>query len=507
MHPLPRSRAWLAGRSETAELSEFQYDDFDGVTCHFCHRMVNPVLGEKSEIGYPDNPDQDPDVEIIAALQKQSLLPTGHGNARYVVDPKDVRRGPFSDIPDNMHGYSQHGELVELITSPFHRTSEHCGTCHDVSNPVYTRQPSGAYVLNTLGQPHPTQNPHDMFPEQRTYSEWANSEFAQSGVFFADKRFGGNKTDGIMSSCQDCHMPDQEGGACYFSDMEPFFERPDVPQHSFAGANTWVIDAVRTMLGREADSFGLTVERIADAKDRTIQMLRNASDMELSVSGNQLNVRIINQSGHKLPTGYPEGRAMWINVRFLDKKGEIVAEFGRHDPATGAFSSEGTKVYEARHGMDSAVARATGNPPGKSFHLSLNNVILSDNRIPRRGFTNAAFLAVRAEPVNAVYEDGQYWDDTLFTVPPQAAKAIVNLYFQTSTADYMKFLQDANTTNQAGALARELWIMHGRSAPVDMDSGEITLEAACGLGDLNCDESVDGADLGLLFGVLGKCRR
>lgn len=495
--------AWLAGRATTGDLSQFEYDDFDGITCHFCHRMVDPVLGPESAVGYPENPDPDPDVEIIQALASSGLLPEGAGNARYVVDPRDVRRGPFSDIPYNMHGYTQFGEPVDLITSPFHQKSQLCGTCHDVSNPVFTKQPDGTYAMNAPGEPHPTQNPHDMFPEQRTYSEWLLSEFADGGVYFPDHRFGGNKKDGVMSSCQDCHMPDQQGGACYFSDEPPFQERPDVPQHSFSGANTWMVRAVRAMLGKDADSYGLTAERVADAEERTITMLRNASDMELSQVGEDLHVRIVNQSGHKLPTGYPEGRLMWINVKFLDNSSALLAEHGAYDQRLAQLDRRTTKVYEARHGVDGAVSRATGVPVGKSFHLSLNNVILSDNRIPPRGFTNEAFEEAGAAPVGYSYADGQYWDDTTFSIPPGAAKAIVTLFYQTSSGEYMKFLRDANTTNDAGQIAYDLWLAHGKSAPADLDSGELLLEEACALGDVNCDGVVNGADLGLLLGAWG----
>ena len=53
---------------------------------------------------------------------------------------------------------------------------------------------------------------------------------------------------------------------------------------------------------------------------------------------------------------------------------------------------------------------------GPSFHLALNNVRVKDNRIPPRGFTNAAFAAFDGEPVGATYADGQYWDDVTYPV-------------------------------------------------------------------------------------------
>ncbi len=104
-------RGWLAGRSETGLVEDLDDLDFDGVNCHFCHRVVNPVLTK-------DSPKEDG--PILAALD---FPPTGApGNARWVLDPNDVRRGPFDDVPLNMHGEA------DIIFSPFHLESAMCGT-------------------------------------------------------------------------------------------------------------------------------------------------------------------------------------------------------------------------------------------------------------------------------------------------------------------------------------------------------------------------------------------
>ena len=92
-------------------------------------------------------------------------------------------------------------------------TSNQCATCHEVSNPAYTKQGDGSYALNALGVEHPTGVQADMFPVERTYGEWAQSQFASGGVQL-NGRFGGNHPTGVMESCQDCHMPDQVGYGC-----------------------------------------------------------------------------------------------------------------------------------------------------------------------------------------------------------------------------------------------------------------------------------------------------
>ena len=51
--------------------------------------------------------------------------------------------------------------------------------------------------------------------------------------------------------------------------------------------------------------------------------------------------------------------------------------------------------------------------PGPSFHFVLNNKVFKDNRIPPRGFTNAAYAEFGGGPTSDYsYADGQYWDET-----------------------------------------------------------------------------------------------
>jgi hypothetical protein len=474
--------------------------------------MLSPAGGSLSGVGYPSNttPDVNPDVPILSRLAQDGLLPSAFlGNATFVVDSKDVRRGPLNDVPSvplggvgPYHNSTDVPNSSKLIYSPFHSDSALCGTCHDVSNPAFSVEPNGKVVLNGLNEPHPTMDKNDMFAEQRTFSEWQNSTFAAEGVYFPDRRFGGNHPTGIMKTCQDCHMPDQIGAACKPYSDAGVNTRPNVPQHSFAGANTWVARTIPGRIGEvEAARIGMTQEAIDLAIARNIQMLRDASDMELTQVGHTLSVKIINQSGHKLPTGFPEGRRAWINVRFFDSSDNLIAERGRYELKSATLMPGDTKVYESEQVIDADVAAATGLDEGAHFHVSLNNVIRSDNRIPPRGFTNAAFLAAHAAPVDYVYADGQYWDITEYGIPAGAASAAVTFYFQTSSREFMEFLRD-NTITSQGQEVYDLWVAFGKSAPVALDAVEIQFNSN-NAADLNGDGMVDGADLAILLGNWG----
>jgi hypothetical protein len=464
--------AWLAGRSDPPDGSALITDDFDGINCNVCHRMVDPVF----------QPGMSPaaDEPILDALEAEGLLPVNPGGGNFIIDPSDVRRGPFNNVPQNVHG-------VPILYSPFHTKSEICATCHDVSNPVFVRQPDGTYDVDVLGAAHPTQDQHDMFPLERTYSEWALSTYATIGVD-AGGVFGGNHRTGIMRTCQDCHMPDAEAFGCVFQ-SPPFFQRPNVPSHDFSGGNTWMQNVLFNLYPDDLDPLYL-----ADSIDRARYMLENAATLTLVQEDCDLRVRITNETGHKLPTGYPEGRRMWIHVVFRDAELNPIIEHGAYSAATAELTSVNTKVYEAKLGLDADMALATGLPEGPSFHFALNNKWFQDNRIPPRGFSHAAFAAVGAAPIPAVYADGQYWDDTFFHVPEGAHSAVATVYYQTASKEYITFLRDENSTNEAGDVVYEQWEMTGKSPPVEM-SQEILAGLAPGLfADADCDGDRDGDD-------------
>jgi hypothetical protein len=182
-----------------------------------------------------------------------------------------------------------------------------------------------------------------------------------------------------------------------------------------------------------------------------------------------LKVTVTNECGHKLPTGYPEGRRVWINVKFYNAAGQLLAESGAYNPTNGVLTRDTeAKIYEVHPGIDTNINALLGFIAGPSLHFVLNNKIYEDNRIPPRGFTNATFAMFGGAPVGHSYADGQYWDDSLYTLPVGTTKAEVKLYYQSTSKEFIEFLRDENHSNTNGQAMYDLWNNNGKCPPTLM---------------------------------------
>lgn len=75
-------------------------------------------------------------------------------------------------------------------------------------------------------------------------------------------------------------------------------------------------------------------------------MLRRAASLELvddPPGGSTL--RIVNHTGHKLISGFPEGRRMWLHVGFLDAQGRVIGEINPYMPLQVGMDAQGNKQY------------------------------------------------------------------------------------------------------------------------------------------------------------------
>jgi hypothetical protein len=441
------SAGWLGGRSVPTDGSQMTSADRVGVSCDLCHRMLDPI--------YAPGVSPPEDLAILNAL---AAIPDDFGNGMYVVDPSGTRRGPFADA-DIAH---------TALVSPFHQEAAFCGTCHDVSNPAFQSDGMGHYVPNTFDAASSTQDPTVLMPIERTYSEWLHSAYNSPGGVFAPQ-FGGNKTH--VASCQDCHLRDVTGVGCNVPGAPV---RADLPLHDMTGGSAWLASLLPSQFPGEVNTAAINAG-VARAR----YMLQNAASLELQQQGQQLLVRVTNETGHKLPTGYPEGRRMWLHVRFYDEADHLLHESGAYDAASGVLThDEHLKLYETEPGLDETTAPLVGVAPGPSFHFVLNNKIFKDNRIPPRGFSNAAFATFGGAPVGASYADGQYWDDTLYDMPACATRAEVTLYYQSTSKEFVEFLRDENVTNSKGQDMYDLWAANGKCPPELMREAELLLAPA-----------------------------
>jgi len=411
-------RAWLEGRSTPTDGSVLNREDMFGVSCTVCHSFVDPLSNEATQI--------------------VKEIPPGYGNAMMVSDPENVVRGPYGDGT----GAMPH----QVKKSPFHASSDLCGVCHNISNPL-------------LAQDVRKQAPFMYGHIQRTYSEWLLSDFAKRGP---------------EGSCQSCHYPRVEDGGQ--SSKYGNLRRDYFVMHGPVGGSTWVQDAVWLLWeGEDLDRKALDL-----SKQRANKLLQEAASLDLTFKKpSSALLRITNRTGHKLPSGYEEGRRMWINIVFLAESGKVLEEIGKYgekddvvfgEPvkAPTLLDPDKTRVYEILFAISEEKAKKSGAKPGKSFHSVLNDIVIKDNRIPPEGFANAAFAEHLSQPIGVSYEDGQYWDDFEFDLPKGCIKVAVKLMYQSVSWEYLKFLAEENRTDEWGKRIYEIWTKTGRCEPTVM---------------------------------------
>jgi len=227
----------------------------------------------------------------------------------------------------------------------------------------------------------------------------------------------------------------------------------------------------------------------------------------LALSGNLL--KVINLTGHKLITGYPEGRRMWLNIRWQDVEGALLREDGAYGPLADQLGQPVTvdnpaggepvqvrslldlhdpnsRIYEAHYGMTSEWAeqlaglgyddglvlqydRLSGAPgltlgqlrsqsagsAAETFHFVLNNLVLGDSRIPPYGMDYDSAQQRNVLPVPATPYGGtpggvyQHWDELLLNTPSTATRSSVALKYQPTSWEYIQLLHLANDGSEA----------------------------------------------------------
>lgn len=409
--------------------------DFGGLSCHFCHRMV--PTGPFGEPGYTENAN----IWVDDA-------PCDPENGQF----EPCRRGPY-DYTDGA-GEPPH----PWAYSDYHVQSEMCGTCHNVTSPD-----TGSGALKTLKLADGTDTGIP-FPIERTFAEWQRSDYA-------------TQPD---TQCQNCHMPqsdDPDASACSFGGNRA----GNLAVHEFVGGNTWIPGIIKGEYAAGIAQNG-GPDRAA-SYEQTIQwareLLGTAAEVETtlqsytppggSAGSMAVRVKVTNHSGHKLPSGYGEGRRMWLNLRVTDAVGATVFESAAYDAASGVLTQDPqARVYEVLQGIHDHNGTGTcdvEDASGKAmFHFVLNDCIAKDNRIPPLGFkpaTGADPNGYEVGPVPAgIYPEtspgsGELvnYDTVDYTLPVPVGTvgpltATARLYYQTSSKEYIEFLRDEAVANE-----------------------------------------------------------
>jgi hypothetical protein len=269
----------------------------DGVSCTVCHQISAQNLGEHTSF--------DGGFAIEAARE-----------SRVAFGPHEVDAGRQA----LMHSATTFRPSV----STHLKTSELCATCHTLFTTALSDSGEAVGAL----------------PEQVPYQEWLHSDYRTT------------------ASCQSCHMPEVEAETPIASVLgQP---RPNVSQHTFLGANAFMLDILRknrgelgvTALPQELEAAAAETRRFLATQTAALAITR----AERAANSLELALEITNAAGHKLPTAYPSRRA-WLHVVVRDAGGRVVFESGAMQPdgsIVGNDNDADAARYESHYELVSA---------------------------------------------------------------------------------------------------------------------------------------------------------
>lgn len=390
----------------------------EGVSCTVCHQ-IQPT----EKFGTP------------AASSGKFTLPS------YKSKSGRILYGPYDNLFPNpmiMHvsytpRYSSHIQSSKL-----------CASCHDLKTPFVDAK--GNVVPKT---------PEQEFPEQMIYSEWKHSSYSKG-------------TDG--QSCQNCHMKRYQG--VKISNRPPWLpSRNNFGQHTFVGANVFMLTMLnkhRQLLGISANNFDTTIRTARS-------MLRSSATLawvKKSYNNGELVLRlkVSNQSGHKLPTGFPS-RRVYLHLKVTNAQGSVVFESGKTEKygrIVGLDSDQDPGKYEPHYNeitspqqvqVYEGIMRNTDN--AVTYTLLRAAAYAKDNRLLPAGFMKST-----APPDIKVWGKAANDDDfvqgsdiityRIANLPAGTYNVRVDLNYQTLA---YRFAQDLFRDNQHDAvkLFQYLW--------------------------------------------------
>ncbi len=527
-------QGWMDGRSDPVNASLMRGEDYEGVTCKVCHYMYDPFFettynGSREGNDWANYWDETgalaqteaaktyrADTNAAALITyfngnpffsnnvpaSATYLENGGGHMFLITDNLDTRksdakRGPFADA-DGKH---------EQLYSRYHKSKYFCGTCHDISNPALANiDYIGTNASHGVILPSESQPAYSYAHVERTFSEFMLSNFGLQGGAegtgpYHPSQFSTSRAGNKIATCQDCHFRDVDGTKAANSGVV----RPNnstthpmsgVPAHRMIGGNLWVpyllasivptspnYDATNEALLKQgpaaltldfSQGMALNPTILLETISESAQMLQDSISMtnaNYSLESSEFTLRLQNHTGHKLISGYPEGRRMFLNIKAYAND-QLIYEINPYDYNVGTLKGlqnsqsspelsdweeyEDELVYEVHQG-------STILGVDETFHMALATHRYKDNRILPRGFRVEEAAQRLCEPVwhghsdtnfhssenyytQAEYEGG--YDEIEVDLPEGTDRIEAALYYQTTSREFIEFLRDEiNGTN------------------------------------------------------------
>ena len=535
---------WLAGRSTPTDGSGLAAGDSDGVDCDYCHKLTNPDDQDESDLGVMNEPfiaNDESDTVMWKATTDPACPRCGAAaiNSGLTTMPKPATSSC------NRISIATWISAAPAMTCPI-RWSENW--LQITASCLLPKPSQGGPGSGLGGQVAFNNPPHRYGVVERTFSEYKSGAISKTKVdeypslpfdlrggvleaIYQAATNGGavsanyqNPEQDRYYSCQTCHMRPVTGTG---ANKRGVPVRRDLPLHDMTGGNYWMPSVIEYLddRGKLRLGGGMTSQLTAAMNDgalRAQEQLRLAASLE--VEGHEL--KVINHTGHKLISGYPEGRRMWLNISWFDSAGSLLREDGAY--GTIGLNVEGFEVesiqnlndpylhiYQAHMGMTSewaselirlgtpeglalsfnrndmnstnpthTLGELAGMAPGESletFHFALNNTVISDNRIPPYGMSYDEAKRRNASPVPPDQYEGspggvyEYYDEIDLAPPAGAKSASIDLLYQPTSWEYIQFLTLANDGSvpflaNEGANMLEAWLNLEMAAPFVMAS-------------------------------------
>ncbi len=518
---------WLDGRSDPVNASLMRGEDYEGVSCKICHYMYDPnyqatydgtregsdwvnywdeVGNLPSAVDATRNADAEAAGDILyfngnSFFSNDAPASAGYtengGGHMYVVTHttgiRDGKRGPFSDAN------AKH----DMLYSRYHKSKYFCSTCHDISNPALANLPytntvpgDGTTILTTESQPVSS-----YAHVERTFSEFMLSDFGLQGGAagtgpYSPDQFQTSHAGNKIATCQDCHFRDLPDGnkAGNSGVVRPSGSSAHplsgVPEHRMIGGNLWVpyilasiestspnynpINETLLKQGPAALTLDFTQGEALDpfmlleTVSLSGQMLQDSISMtnaNYNLGTSEFTLRLQNHTGHKLISGYPEGRRMFLNIKAYAND-ELIFEINPYDYSVGtlkglANSQSSPALNPSEAYVDELVYEVHQSSSllgvDETFHMALATERYKDNRILPKGFRSAEAAARLCEPVwhghsddsfhspsnyytQAEYEGG--YDEVTVELPAGTERIEAALYYQTTSREFIEFLRD-----------------------------------------------------------------